>query len=212
MNEILEKIEEGRIMPVAVIEDAGQTEALGGAMRKGGINMVEITFRTAAAAEAISRMSKAYPDMLVGAGTVINAAQAEQAYLAGAKFIISPGFSQSVAGFCKSKSILYIPGCVTPAEIMTAIDNGITVVKFFPAGVFGGLKAIKALAAPFAGVKFMPTGGVSADNLAEYLAFGRITACGGSWMTDSRLLQKGDYAEIEKLCREARVIADSVKR
>jgi 2-dehydro-3-deoxyphosphogluconate aldolase/(4S)-4-hydroxy-2-oxoglutarate aldolase len=146
--------------------------------------------------------------MLVGAGTVINAEQAERAVEAGAKFIVGPGWADDVAAFCRDRGVLYLPGCVTPTEIIKALSNGISLVKFFPASVYGGLKAIKALAAPFTGVKFVPTGGVSADNLSEFLAFDKIVACGGSWMVADKLVKEGKFDEIERLTAEAVAIAN----
>ena len=151
------------------------------------------------------------PDILVGAGTVINAEQAERAVAAGADFIVSPGLSESVADYCRQKSVLYIPGCVTPYEIMKAIDCGAKVIKFFPAGAFGGLKTLKSLAAPFGSVEFMPTGGVNEDNLSEYLSFNKIAACGGSWMAESKFIDNGKFDEIESKCRAAAEIAAKVR-
>jgi 2-dehydro-3-deoxyphosphogluconate aldolase/(4S)-4-hydroxy-2-oxoglutarate aldolase len=145
--------------------------------------------------------------MLVGAGTVVTSAQAIRAIEAGAKFIVGPGYSASVAKVCQTRDIPYLPGCVTPTEIITALDAGIDTVKFFPASVYGGLKAIKALAAPFTTVKFIPTGGVSADNLAEFLAFPKIVACGGSWMVADSLVKEKNWAEITRLANEAVEIA-----
>ena len=157
------------------------------ALKNNQINCAEITFRTACAAEAIAYACQKYPDMNVGAGTVINAEQCEQALKAGAKLIVSPGLSQSVAEVCKKNNIPYYPGCVTPTEIMAALELGITIVKFFPANVYGGLKAMKALAAPFPQIKFIPTGGVNRDNLDEFLSWEKIYAVGGSFMVEESL-------------------------
>lgn len=178
-----------RVIPVVVIKDINETEKLLSDLRKGGINTAEITFRTACAADAISLGRKLFPDMNIGAGTVINAKQCEDALKAGAKFIVSPGFSESVAKVCKDNNIEYFPGCVTPSEMMSAIECGFTTLKFFPANVYGGLKALKALSGPFPQVKFIPTGGVDLTNLKEFLEFDKIYAVGGSFM------MKGDIVE-----------------
>ncbi len=203
----MERIAQLKVVPVVKIDDIKDTRPLMQALVNGGLPVAEITFRTACAAEAIKIASTEFPEMLVGAGTVINAEQAERAIAAGAKFIVGPGWSDEVAAFCRDKGVLYLPGCVTPTEIIKALDNGVSLVKFFPASVYGGLKAIKALAAPFTGVKFVPTGGVSAENLAEFLAFDKIVACGGSWMVADKLVKEGRFDEIERLTAEAVAIA-----
>ena len=176
-----------KCIPVVVIKELSETDKILTALKNNNINTAEITFRTACAAEAIAYACQKYPDMNVGAGTVINAEQCEQALKAGAKFIVSPGLSQSVAEVCKKNNIPYYPGCVTPTEIMAALELGITVVKFFPANVYGGLKAMKALAAPFPQIKFIPTGGVNRDNLDEFLSWEKIYAVGGSFMVEESL-------------------------
>lgn len=182
-----------QVIPVVVINDEKETIEILSKLREGGINCAEITFRTACAKEAIAIGTKAFEDMNIGAGTVINAEQAKSAVQAGAKFIVSPGFSDEVARYCTDEKIPYYPGCVTPTEIMRAISYGLNVVKFFPAGVYGGLKAMKALSAPFPQVRFIPTGGVDLGNLKEYLDFDKVYAVGGSFM------MKGD---IVKTCKE----------
>ncbi len=207
MNE-MEKIAQLKVVPVVKIDDINDTRPLMQALVNGGLPVAEITFRTTCAADAIKLASTEFPEMLVGAGTVINAEQAERAVEAGAKFIVGPGWADDVAAFCRDRGVLYLPGCVTPSEIIKALSNGISLVKFFPASVYGGLKAIKALAAPFTGVKFVPTGGVSADNLAEFLAFDKIVACGGSWMVADKLVKEGKFDEIERLTAEAVAIAN----
>ena len=176
-----------KFIPVVVIKELGETDKILTALKNNGINCAEITFRTACAAEAIAYASKNYPDMSIGAGTVINAEQCEAALAAGATFIVSPGLSVAVAKICNERNIPYYPGCVTPTEIMAALDLGITTVKFFPANVYGGLKALKALSAPFPQVKFIPTGGVDRSNIDEFLAFDKIAAIGGSFFVKESL-------------------------
>ncbi|MBE5764950.1 MAG: bifunctional 4-hydroxy-2-oxoglutarate aldolase/2-dehydro-3-deoxy-phosphogluconate aldolase [Clostridiales bacterium] len=176
-----------RCIPVVVIKELSETDTILTALKNSGINCAEITFRTACAAEAIAYACKNYPDMEIGAGTVINAEQCEAALKAGATFIVSPGLSVAVAKMCNERKIPYYPGCVTPTEIMQALELGITTVKFFPANVYGGLKAIKALSAPFPQVKFIPTGGVDRSNIDEFLAFDKIAAIGGSFFVKEAL-------------------------
>ncbi len=176
-----------KFIPVVVIKEIGETDKILKALKNNGINCAEITFRTACAAEAIAYAAKNYPDMEIGAGTVINAAQCEQALAAGATFIVSPGLSPDVAKICNARNIPYYPGCVTPTEIMAALELGITTVKFFPANIYGGLKALKALSAPFPQVKFIPTGGVDRSNIDEFLAFDKIAAIGGSFFVKESL-------------------------
>ena len=181
-----------KFIPVVVIKELGETDKILTALQKHGINCAEITFRTACAAEAIAYACKNYPDMEIGAGTVINAAQCEAALAAGATCIVSPGLSVAVAEVCQKAGVPYYPGCVTPTEIMQALDLGITTVKFFPAGVYGGLKALKALSAPFPQVKFIPTGGVDRSNIEEFLAFDKIAAIGGSFFVTEALEKYGN--------------------
>lgn len=176
-----------KFIPVVVIKEISETDKILTALKGIGIHCAEITFRTACAAEAIAYAVKNYPDMEIGAGTVINAAQCEAALAAGARFIVSPGLSVAVAEICNKRSIPYYPGCVTPTEIMQALELGITTVKFFPANVYGGLKALKALSAPFPQVKFIPTGGVDRSNIDEFLAFDKIAAIGGSFFVKEAL-------------------------
>ncbi len=176
-----------KFIPVVVIKELSQTDRILTALKNSNINCAEITFRTACAAEAIAYAVKNYPDMEIGAGTVINAEQCEAALKAGATFIVSPGLSVAVAKICNERNIPYYPGCVTPTEIMQALELGITTVKFFPANVYGGLKALKALSAPFPQVKFIPTGGVDRSNIDEFLAFDKIAAIGGSFFVKEAL-------------------------
>jgi len=174
-------------IPVVVIKELAETDKILTALKGIGINCAEITFRTACAAEAIEYAVKNYPDMEIGAGTVINAEQCEKALAAGAKFIVSPGLSVGAAEVCKKAGVPYYPGCVTPTEIMQALELGITTVKFFPANIYGGLKALKALAAPFPQIKFIPTGGVDRSNIDEFLAFDKVAAIGGSFFVKEAL-------------------------
>ena len=176
-----------KFVPVVVIKELSETDKILTALKGVGINCAEITFRTACAAEAIALAVKNHPDMTVGAGTVINAEQCKAALAAGATFIVSPGLSVSVAAVCKENNVPYYPGCVTPTEIMQALELGLTTLKFFPANVYGGLKALKALAAPFPQVKFIPTGGVDRSNIAEFLSFDKIEAIGGSFFVKEAL-------------------------
>lgn len=174
-------------IPVVVIKELSETDKILTALKSGGINCAEITFRTTCAKEAIEYACKNYPEMSIGAGTVINAKQCEEALKAGAQFIVSPGLSAAVANICNERNIPYYPGCVTPTEIMQALELGITTVKFFPANIYGGLKALKALSAPFPQVKFIPTGGVDRDNIDEFLAFDKVAAIGGSFFVKEAL-------------------------
>ena len=176
-----------KFIPVVVIKELAETDKILTALKNVGINCAEITFRTACATEAIAYAVEHYPDMEIGAGTVINAAQCEAALAAGATFIVSPGLSPAVAEICGARSIPYYPGCVTPTEIMAALELGITTVKFFPANIYGGLKALKALSAPFPQVKFIPTGGVDRSNIDEFLAFDKVAAIGGSFFVKEAL-------------------------
>lgn len=171
-----------RVVPVVVIRDIADTCPTLEALCDGGIPVAEITFRTACAAEAIRIGCEKFPEMMIGAGTVINAEQAKTAIGAGARFIVSPGLSADVAAVCREADVPYLPGCVTPTEIMAALEIGLTTLKFFPANVYGGLTALKALSAPFPQVRFLPTGGVDLKNIKEYLSFDKIAAVGGSFM------------------------------
>jgi len=190
------------IIPVVTLHSVDDVHPTLSALAEGGIMCAEIVFRTDCAAEALALAIKSFPDMTVGAGTIINRTQCEQALAAGAQFIVSPGFSHDVAEICAQNGVFYLPGAVTPTEIIAALAHGINIVKFFPADVYGGVRTIKALSSAFPSVKFVPTGGVSADNLAEYLANPAVTAVGGSWM------MSGDIAENN---RQAIQIAQKVR-
>ncbi|MBR2861164.1 MAG: bifunctional 4-hydroxy-2-oxoglutarate aldolase/2-dehydro-3-deoxy-phosphogluconate aldolase [Clostridia bacterium] len=176
-----------KFVPVVVIEKLEDTDKILTALKKSNINCAEITFRTACAKDAIAYAVKNYPDMEIGAGTVINAQQCKDALDAGATFIVSPGLSLEVAKVCKERDVIYYPGCVTPTEIMMALELGYTTLKFFPANIYGGLKALKALSAPFPQVKFIPTGGVDRSNIDEFLAFDKVAAIGGSFFVKEAL-------------------------
>ena len=186
-----ELLNQYKVVPVVVIKEIDEAIPTLSALCEGGLPIAEITFRTACAAEAIVLGVKTFPDMCIGAGTVINAEQAQRAIDAGAKFIVSPGLSAEVAEVCRAANIPYIPGCATPTEIMQAISLGMTMVKFFPANVYGGLNAIKALSAPFPQVTFLPTGGVDLSNIKEFLAFDKIVAVGGSFMMKGDIVANG---------------------
>lgn len=201
--DVIEQVKATKIVPVVKIEDASKAVALADALSEGGISCAEITFRTAAAPEAIANIAKARPDFFVGAGTVINAEQAAKALDAGAQFLVSPGFSPKVAEYAAKRNAVLLPGVCTPTEIMAALEYGITYLKFFPADVYGGVKAMKALSAPFGGIKFMPTGGVNLQNVREILSAPFVFACGGSWLAPAKLIAADDFAGITALCREA---------
>ncbi len=211
MDTMIQKIAESLIVPVVVLEDAKDAKPLAEALVKGGLPCAEVTFRTAAAAESIKIMTSEYPDMLVGAGTVLTIEQVDLAVASGAKFIVSPGFDPEIVDYCLEKNIPVFPGCVTPSEVAQAVKRGLKLVKFFPAGQFGGVATIKALAAPYVGLKFMPTGGVSAKNLEEYLNCSSILACGGSWMVKGDLIGAGDFDKIEAMTKEAVSLAKSIR-
>ena len=181
-----------KYIPVVVIKELSETDRILTALKNYGIGCAEITFRTACAAEAIAYAVKNYPDMSIGAGTVINAEQCNAALDAGAQFIVSPGLSVAVAKICNEKGVPYYPGCVTPTEIMQALELGITTVKFFPANIYGGLKALKALSGPFPQVRFIPTGGVDRSNIDEFLAFDKVAAIGGSFFVKEALEKAGN--------------------
>lgn len=203
MKDVLSKIHEIGIVPVVVLNDSNDAAPLAEALCDGGLPCAEVTFRTDAAEEAIRIMAQQFPDMLIGAGTVLTTEQVDRAVAAGAKFIVSPGLNPHVVQYCVDKDIPITPGCMTPGEIEQALEFGLEVVKFFPAEPAGGLHMIQALAAPYVGLKFMPTGGIHAENVKEYLKYDRILACGGSWMVKGDLIQAGDFDQIRELSKEA---------
>jgi Entner-Doudoroff aldolase len=200
---VLKEIEKIGIIPVVVLDRVEDALPLAKALIEGGLPCAEVTFRTAAAEEAIRVMSENFPELLVGAGTVLTTEQVDRAVAAGAKFIVSPGLNPRIVKYCVEKGIVIVPGCANPSDIEQALENGLEVVKFFPAEAIGGLKLIKAMAAPYVGVKFMPTGGINAVNVREYLAYDRIVACGGSWMVSGKLIKEGKFDEITELVKEA---------
>ena len=202
-NDVMRIVEEKRLVPVVKLDRVEDALPLGEALIKGGLPVAEITFRTDAAEQAIRDMRKAFPDMLIGAGTVINAEQAKRAIDAGAAFLVSPGISRGVIESALDAGLPVFPGGCTPTEIMAIMEYGLDIVKFFPAKQSGGLDTIKALAAPFPSVRFMPTGGVNAGNVLEYLAFNKIVAVGGSWMVKDSLVREGDFDGIARLTAEA---------
>lgn len=206
-----EQIQALGVVPVVVLEDAANAAPLAKALVEGGLPCAEVTFRTAAAKDSIKAMSEAYPEMLVGAGTVLTIEQVDAAVEAGAKFIVSPGFDPEIVDYCLSKDIPVFPGCITPSEVAQAVKRGLKVVKFFPAEQFGGVATIKALSAPYVGLKFMPTGGVSAKNLKDYLSNKSIIACGGSWMVKGDMIKAGEFDKIKELTAEAVALAKEIR-
>ena len=205
--DILKRFANVGIIPAVVLEDAKDAVPTAKALLAGGVDVMEITFRTAAAAESIKRVSEECPDMLVGAGTVINVEQGKAAVAAGAKFIVAPGYDEELVKWCIENDICVTPGCVTPSDITSAINLGLRVLKFFPASVYGGLSAMKALSGPFGQVKFVPTGGVNAQNLAEYISAPFIHAVGGTWFCSKQDINEGNFEKITALCKEARANA-----
>ena len=191
------------IVPVVVINDAKKAASLADALCEGGLPCAEVTFRTSAASESIRIMRDRHPEMLVGAGTVLSEDQADEALRAGAQFIVSPGIESGLVRHCKDIGITVIPGTQTPSDMMLAVRLGLEVVKFFPAEPSGGLGMLKALAAPFTSLRFMPTGGINASNVGDYLAYDRIVACGGSWMVKSSLIDSDDFDSVRRLSVEA---------
>ena len=203
MNDIMKELSLIGVVPVIKIDDAKDAAPLAKALIEGGLPCAEVTFRTAAAKEAISIIAKEYPDMIVGAGTVLTTAQVDDAIEAGAKFIVSPGLNPEIVKYCQKKGCPIVPGINNPTGIEQALSLGLTTVKFFPAEQSGGIAMIKAMAAPYGGVTFMPTGGVSPSNLNDYLSFNKILCCGGSWMVKPEMIAAGDFEGIKNLVRGA---------
>ncbi len=203
MSSVINEISKIGIVPVIALDTPKDAHPLAKALCSGGLPCAEVTFRTDAAEESIKIMAKEFPDMLVGAGTVLTPEQADKAMAAGAKFIVSPGLNPKVVAHCVEKGYPIVPGCANPSDVEQAIELGLKVVKFFPAEAAGGLNMIKAMSAPYPNMKFMPTGGINADNLNEYLSFNKIIACGGSWMVKKDLVSAGDFDKITALTKEA---------
>ena len=204
MNETMNNlIAQYGVVPVVVLEDEKDALPLAEALIKGGLPVAEVTFRTAAAEGSIKAMCEAYPEMLVGAGTVLSVEQVDRALKAGARFIVTPGFDEEVVDYCLGNNIPVYPGTVTPSEVTKAVKRGLNICKFFPAEQYGGVSTIKALSAPFTTVKFMPTSGVSAKNLKDYLSCSKIVACGGSWMVKGDLIKAHEFDKIRELTAEA---------
>ncbi len=205
--DVLQRLADSVVVPVVVLEKVEDAIPTAMAMAEGGINTMEITFRTTCAPECIKAVSENCPDVLVGAGTVTTLEQARLAVDMGAKFIVSPGFVEEIVAWCVQRGIAIVPGCVTPTEILMAKKYGLTTLKFFPANIYGGLAALKALSAPFGDVKFIPTGGVSAENIGEFIAAPFVHAVGGSWVCTKADISAGNFEKITQLCRQARAAA-----
>ena len=212
MDTIYSQIQKMGIVPVVVLDDAKDAKPLAKALCAGGLPCAEVTFRTDAAEESIRVMSEQFPEMLVGAGTVLTTEQVNRAIDAGAKFIVSPGLNPTIVDYCIKRNIPILPGCSTPSDVEVALEYGLNVVKFFPAEPAGGLNYIKAISAPYTNVKFMPTGGINPKNVSSYLENPAILACGGSWMVKKDLVKEGKFDEIEKLVREAVALVSSARK
>ena len=212
MKTLEEQFYDYAVVPVVVLDDAEDAAPLAEALVKGGIPCAEVTFRTEAAEESIRIMSEKYPEMLVGAGTILTTEQVDRAVAAGAKFIVSPGFDPEIVDYCMEKNIPVFPGCVSPSEVAQAVKRGLKVVKFFPAEQAGGLAMLKAMAAPYTMLKFMPTGGINTKNLKEYLGFSKILCCGGSWMVKGDMIKNKEFDKITEMTREATELAAAARR
>ena len=212
MNEMMKKVQGYGVIPVVVLNDAKDALPLAKALCDGGLPCAEVTFRTEAAEESIRLMATEYPDMFVGAGTVLTIDQVDRAVAAGAQFIVSPGFDPEIVDYCIEKKIPVFPGCVTPTEITQAVKRGLQVIKFFPAEQYGGVATIKALAAPFTTAMFMPTGGINAKNLPEYLSCNKILACGGSWMVKGDMIAAGEFDKIREMTAEAVQLVAEIRK
>lgn len=212
MKTLEEQFYDYAVVPVVVLDDAEDAAPLAEALVKGGLPCAEVTFRTEAAEESIRIMSEKYPEMLVGAGTVLTTEQVDRAVAAGAKFIVSPGFDPEIVDYCMEKNIPVFPGCVSPSEVAQAVKRGLKVVKFFPAEQAGGLAMLKAMAAPYTMLKFMPTGGINTKNLKEYLGFSKILCCGGSWMVKGDMIKNKEFDKITGMTKEAVELAAAARR
>ena len=211
MKTIEEQFEELGVVPVVVLENKEDAVLLAEALVQGGLPCAEVTFRTNAAAESIRLMSEKYPDMLVGAGTVLTTEQVDLAVKSGAKFIVSPGFDPEIVDYCLEKNIPVFPGCISPSEVAQAVKRGLKIVKFFPAEQAGGIAMIKAMAAPYHNIRFMPTGGINTGNLKDYLSCDKILCCGGSWMVKGDMIRNGEFEKIQVLVKEAKELADVIR-
>lgn len=211
MKTLEEQFYDYAVVPVVVLNDTKDALPLAEALIKGGLPCAEVTFRTDAAEESIRLMCEKYSEMLVGAGTVLTTDQVDRAVAAGAKFIVSPGFDPEIVDYCLSKNIPVLPGCITPSEVAQAVKRGLKVVKFFPAEQAGGVAMIKAMAAPYTMVKFMPTGGISTKNLKDYLSCDKIICCGGSWMVKGDMIKNGEFDKIAEMTKEAVELAKSIR-
>jgi 2-dehydro-3-deoxyphosphogluconate aldolase/(4S)-4-hydroxy-2-oxoglutarate aldolase len=211
MRGVLHALGDLGLVPVVKIERVEDAVDLARALLAGGLPCAEITFRTEAAEEAIHRISSSLPDMLVGAGTVLSVDQAERAVAAGAQFIVFPGFNQKVVDWCLKNQIPVTPGVLTPTEIEMARDRGLEILKFFPAEAMGGIATLKAVGAPYGDVKFVPTGGINRDNLADYLALPNVHCCGGSWLVKANLISAGKFDEITQLTQDAMSVVRQVR-
>ncbi|MDI9506231.1 MAG: bifunctional 4-hydroxy-2-oxoglutarate aldolase/2-dehydro-3-deoxy-phosphogluconate aldolase [Bacillota bacterium] len=207
----MERCEACGIVPVVVLQDAKDALPTANALLAGDIDVMEITMRTAAGLDAIRAVAQECPAVLVGAGTVTTTAQCEACIEAGARFIVSPGFDPDIVDLCLERQVPALPGCVTPTEIMAALKKGIRILKFFPANIYGGLAAMKALSGPFGGVRFIPTGGINAGNMAEYLASPLVPAVGGSWMCSAADISAGQFEKITRASRAARAVVRELR-
>lgn len=211
MTDMYKNIEIAGILPVIVIDDASKAVKLAGALRAGGINCAEVTLRTEAAVQAIANIAEAYPDMLLGAGTVLTKDDVDKAVNAGAKFLVSPGSNPDTIKYCISKNMPIVPGVATPSEVEQALALGLNVLKLFPAEVVGGVKMLKALSSPYSMVKFIPTGGISASNLEAYVSCKNVLACGGSFMVTKDMINNDEFDKITELSKEAMDIISKVR-
>ena len=209
--DVLDELEDLGVVPVVVIDDADRAGPLGEALLAGGLPCAEITFRTAAAGPAIEALTRSFPEMLVGAGTVLTVEQAEVAVSTGSRFIVSPALDEDLVSWCMTNKVPVIPGVMTPTEVAAAMSHELNLLKFFPAGAGGGVRMLESLGSVFPGVSFMPTGGISAGNLADYLRLPMVAACGGSWLAPKESIAGGDFGRIEQLTAEAMAIVREVR-
>ena len=212
METVIKQLEISKVIPVVTLDDANAAVPLGNALMGGGLPIIEVTFRTEAAAEAIANISYELPALCVGAGTVLTIAQVNQAVDAGARFIVAPGFNPRIVDYCIDRDIPVFPGVNSPSQVEMGLERGLKVLKFFPAEASGGLKMLKAMAAPYGEVRFMPTGGINPDNLTDYLSFDRIIACGGTWIATAALIEEARFDEISRRVAEVLAIIRNIQR